>query len=89
MVAWNERRRRAEDKRPAQKKIGQYKIKRRNVNNPGKTAYELIGPRGAKYFLIRTALKPELMFAVNSHGNTVDLMGYQYFTDKNGYLAGA
>jgi hypothetical protein len=50
-------------------------------------AYILRGPRGAVYGLIRSARKPEAMYAVNLRRfGIVSLKGNGWFTDRDGEL---
>ena len=52
-------------------------------------AYELHGPRGAHYGLIRNAHRPHLLFVVNLKPNcysTPSVRGYGWFSDETGSL---
>lgn len=50
--------------------------------------YELHGPRGAKYGLMRNVPRPHMLFAVNLRSlGCVDRLGW--FTDKDGELRSA
>ena len=56
-------------------------IKKRDADIP----YELHGPRGAHYGLMRNQRNPEFMFVVNLRRmGVVDKLGW--FTDRNGPL---
>lgn len=50
----------------------------------GKVAYELEGLKGARYFTIRNANQPELMFLVSA--NTMNVLDNVWLTDKSGAL---
>lgn len=51
------------------------------------TVYELTGKRGASYFTMRTANRPELMFLCDGRGFGLALtMKDLWLTDKNGSL---
>ena len=50
--------------------------------------YELHGPRGAKYGLMRNVPNPTMLFAINLRGfGVVERLGW--FTDKGGTLRSA
>ena len=52
-------------------------------------AYELRGPRGAHYGLIRNAVRPHLLFVVNLKAgrySTPSVRGYGWFSDETGSL---
>ena len=52
-------------------------------------AYELHGPRGAHYGLIRNAHRPHLLFVVNLKSNCFSapsVRGYGWFSDASGSL---
>ena len=47
--------------------------------------YELHGPRGAHYGLMRNAPNPKLLFAINMRRmGVIEKLGW--FTDRNGHL---
>ena len=52
-----------------------------NENYP----YELHGPRGASYSLLRNQPHPEMLFAINNRRFGV-VKGLPWFTDRNGTL---
>lgn len=92
MVAWNERREKKRVPRtckPVQPTFVGFKVRKTGKTGACEIGYILIGKMGARYSLVRTALKPYLMFAVNRHGNTVDVAGFRYFRDDGGSLRGA
>ena len=52
-------------------------------------AYELRGPRGAHYGLIRNARRPHLLFVVNlkpGRYSAPSVRGYGWFSDESGSL---
>ena len=53
----------------------------------GRTVYELHGKRGAHYFTMRTAKRPEFMFLCNARGfGLASTMENVWLTDQNGCL---
>ena len=96
MVAWNDQaKKRASYKRrgkykskPAGPTIKGYKVRSTGKTGGGEVGYHLYGRMSSQYSLVRTPLKPWLMFVVNKHMNTVSVAGYSYFSDEGGTLRG-
>lgn len=56
-------------------------------DDPEKVAYELVGPRGARYDLLRNQKDPHALFAVNGKGFTKTTpFEHRWFTDEDGTL---
>jgi hypothetical protein len=52
-----------------------------------KIPYELLGPKGAAYLLLRNEKDPHLLFAVNKNKmKTAKVYGYEWFSDATGEI---
>ena len=74
---------------PAQTSILGYDLERIDGDDgrPGRPAYLLHGPRGARYALLRSQTNPTMLFAWNDRRfGMVSVKGYQWFTDRDGTI---